>query len=482
MLIQDRNTSGAPRGSTMARKKITGHDLMELGFPAGKVIGLTISLMQKHYTYLTAGAQLELLKQALQAPQEYQAHAGLSEILTELVKHQQNFVPALVLQPTPKPYGIFGTTIIETDAREQMDLAMRLPVAVAGALMPDAHKGHGLPIGGVLATHQAVIPYAVGMDIACRMHFTLYNIPATVLEQKKLPLRQALAQQTRFGVNTGFEKPQTHEVFDRPEFNEIKILRQLKTRAAHQLGSSGTGNHFVEFGAVNLPAPNEFGLSAGEYLGILSHSGARSLGKNIAAYYTQIAMDTCRLPVEAKYLAWLDLQTQAGQEYWRAMQVADAYARACHEQIHARLSANFGEAPVLTIDSPHNFAWQEQYQGREVIVHRKGAGKATAGALNIIPGSMTQPGYLVRGLGKPEAIYSSSHGAGRALTARQATQVLYQTEMNNILKAFGVELMGGSLQESPMAYKNMHHVMESQQEQVEILGTFAPRIIRMDRF
>jgi tRNA-splicing ligase RtcB len=192
-------------------------------------------------------------------------------------------------------------------------------------------------------------------------------------------------------------------------------------------------------------------------------------------------MDTCRLPVEAKYLAWLDLQTQAGQEYWRAMQVANTYAQACHEKIHARLSASFGETPVVSIDSPHNFAWQEQYEGREVIVHRKGASKAVAGALNIIPGSITQPGCLVRGLGKPEAICSSSHGAGRALSGRKATQVLYQTEMNNILKAFDVELIGGNLQESPMAYKNMHYVMESQQEQVETIGTFAPRIVRMDR-
>lgn len=482
MITEVYSPSSAASASSMASKKLTGRDLMELGFPAGRIIGLAISLMQKNYAHLPAAAQLDLLKRAMLAPENFDTQHVLNAILVELTKHANAPAKALPLQEQPKPYAIFGADLIEADAKEQMDLAMRLPVTVAGALMPDTHKGHGLPIGGVLATDGVVIPYAVGMDIACRMHFTLYNVPATVLEQKKHQLKQALADQTRFGVNTGFEKPQCHTVFDRPEFDQIKVLQQLKTRAAHQLGSSGTGNHFVEFGVVTLPAGSTaFGLPAGEYVGILSHSGARSLGKNIAAHYTQIAMDTCRLPTEAKYLAWLSLDSHAGQEYWRAMQIANDYARACHERIHKRLSASFGEPPVVCIDSPHNFAWHERHNGREVIVHRKGASRAAVGALNIIPGSMTQPGYLVQGLGKPEAIDSSSHGAGRALSAKKAAQVLYQTEMNNLLKAFGVELIGGSLQESPVAYKNMHHIMESQQEQVAVLGTFAPRLVRMDR-
>ncbi|WP_115372920.1 RtcB family protein [Adhaeribacter pallidiroseus] len=465
----------------MVNKKLTGHDLMELGFPAGRSINLAISLMQKHYGHLSPAAQLDVLRQALLAPDKFVTHTVLGEIIAALAKqHPERGEVTLHVQP--KPYAVFGDSLIEADAKEQMNLAMRLPVTVHGALMPDTHKGHGLPIGGVLATAGVVIPYAVGMDIACRMHFTLYPVPAAVLEQKKQQFKQMLQDQTRFGVNTGFEKPREHRVLDRPEFNQIKILQQLKMRAAHQLGSSGTGNHFVEFGTVTLNAnQNSFNLPAGEYVGILSHSGARSLGKNIAAYYTQIAMDTCRLPVEAKYLAWLDLQTQAGQEYWLAMQIANEYALACHEQIHERLSASFGEKPVARVDSPHNFAWQEHYQGQDVIVHRKGAAKAAAGMVNIIPGSMTQPGYLVQGLGNKAAMDSSSHGAGRALSAKQAAQVLYQTEMNGLVKAFGVELIGGSLQESPMAYKNMHYVIESQLQQVEVLGTFAPRIVRMDR-
>lgn len=466
----------------MAGNKLTGHDLLELGFPAGRIIGLAISLMQKHYAHLPAPAQLDLLKQALLAPHKFAAHQALGDILVELAKYAKAPAKTRALQPQPKPYAIFGADLIETEAKEQMDLAMRLPITVAGALMPDTHKGHGLPIGGVLATAGVVIPYAVGMDIACRMHFTLYDLPATVLAREKHRLKQILADQTRFGVNTGFEKAQDHPVLERPEFKELKVLQSLKTRAAYQLGSSGTGNHFVEFGAVTLAAGSEaFGLPAGEYVGILSHSGARSLGKNIAAHYTQIAMDTCRLPVEAKYLAWLDLHSAAGQEYWRALQLANDYARACHERIHARLSAGFGSAPVVCVDSPHNFAWQEQVEGQDVIVHRKGASKAADGALNIIPGSMTQPGYLVRGLGYSPAICSASHGAGRALLAKKAAQVLYQTEMNHMLKAFGVELIGGNLQESPVAYKNIHYVMESQPQQVAIVGTFAPRLVRMDR-
>jgi tRNA-splicing ligase RtcB len=465
----------------MVKKRLTGHDLMELGFPAGRTISLAISLMQKHYAHLSWTDQLAILKQAVTNPDEFVTHTVLGEIVAALARHNPD-AGQVYLHEQPKPYAIFGESLIEAEAREQMDLAMRLPITVNGALMPDTHQGHGIPIGGVVATDGVVIPYAVGMDIACRMHFTLYNVPASVLEKRKQPLTQLLQDQTRFGVNTGFEKPQDHGVLDRPEFKQIKILQQLHMRAAHQLGSSGTGNHFVEFGAVTLASDNnQFNLPAGEYVGILSHSGARSLGKNVAAYYTQIAMDTCRLPVEAKYLAWLPLHTQAGQEYWQAMNLANDYARACHEQIHERLSAGFGEKPVACFDSPHNFAWKEQYQGKEVIVHRKGAAKAAAGTCNVIPGSMTQPGYLVRGLGNIAAIDSSSHGAGRALSAKKAAQVLYQTEMNSLVKAFGVELIGGNLQESPLAYKNMHYVMDSQLQQVEIIGTFAPRIVRMDR-
>lgn len=252
--------SRVPSASNMVNKNLTGHDLMELGFPAGRSISLAISVMQKHYSHLTTADQLEVLKQALLTPDKFVTHTVLGEIITALAKHHPG-IGEVRLHEQPQPYAVFGDSLIEADAKEQMNLAMRLPVTVHGALMPDTHKGHGLPIGGVLATQGVVIPYAVGMDIACRMHFTLYPVPATVLEQKKPQLKQLLQDQTRFGVNTGFEKPREHAVFDRPEFNQIKILQQLKMRAAHQLGSSGTGNHFVEFGAVTLNASqNSFDL------------------------------------------------------------------------------------------------------------------------------------------------------------------------------------------------------------------------------
>ena len=173
---------------------------------------------------------------------------------------------------------------------------MKLPVTVAGALMPDAHQGYGLPIGGVLATNNAVIPYGVGVDIGCRMCMTLYNMPPGILEEKKEDFKKLLIHNTQFGRAT-FKKPKDHEIFTRKEFSELSIVREMKDRAWQQIGSSGGGNHFVEFGIVEILNPiNECNLAPGQYVAVLSHSGSRGLGANIAGYYTKVAMDVVSFP------------------------------------------------------------------------------------------------------------------------------------------------------------------------------------------
>jgi tRNA-splicing ligase RtcB len=222
-------------------------------------------------------------------------------------------------------------------------------------------------------------------------------------------------------------------------------------------------------------------VPVGQYLGLLSHSGSRGLGAAIAQHYTKVAMAKCPLPPEARYLAWLGLDTQEGQEYWRAMNLAGDYASACHHDIHRRLSQVLGEKPLGKIENHHNFAWCETLpDGREAIVHRKGATPAGRGVLGIIPGSMTAPGFLVRGRGEPDAIQSAAHGAGRRLSRTQAKQSVSEGELRRLLRDKGVELIGGGLDEAPMAYKDIHQVMAHQQDLVEVLGSFTPRIVRMD--
>ncbi len=145
---------------------------------------------------------------------------------------------------TPTPYQTFGAGNIDPAAIAQMDAAMSLPVSVAGALMPDAHVGYGLPIGGVLAVEDAVIPYAVGVDIACRMRLSVFDMSPIVLGQQKDKFEKAIQNHTRFGAGVEWKPPQEDQVLDDPDWEALPLLRSLKQKAVKQLGTSGSGNHF----------------------------------------------------------------------------------------------------------------------------------------------------------------------------------------------------------------------------------------------
>jgi tRNA-splicing ligase RtcB len=456
---------------------ITGNDLKNIGFPEGRAIGIALDAMSNNYASLSSQEQLALLQKVLSHPIDFEGDKTLQPIVKELLKPVDT---ATELNQESQPYQVYGIEGIEQGAIGQMETAMKLPITAAGALMPDAHQGYGLPIGGVLATKNAVIPYGVGVDIGCRMCLTLYDIPIAMLDEKKPELRKMLLNNTKFGQAT-FKKPKDHEIFERKEFSEIAIAREMKDRAWQQIGSSGGGNHFVEFGMVEITsAINEYNLPVGQYLAVLSHSGSRGLGANIARHYTRIAMDVCKLPQEARHLAWLNLDTEAGQEYWLAMNLAGDYASACHHQIHERMAIGLRETPLAMIENHHNFAWKEKDAlGNEVIVHRKGATPAGRGILGIIPGSMATSGFIVRGKGLAASINSASHGAGRTMSRTKAKQTILPGHVKKFLKQAGVELIGSGLDEAPMAYKDIHQVMEYQKDLVDVLGTFMPKIVRM---
>ena len=344
------------------------------------------------------------------------------------------------------------------------------------------HSGYGLPIGGVLATDNAVIPYGVGVDIGCRMSLSVFDVPASFLKGKDHQLQAILKDHTKFGMTETHKIKADHEVFYRSEFNDIPVVKQLLDKAYKQLGTSGGGNHFVEFGIVKLDNPlPEWKLEPKEYLAVLSHSGSRGFGANIAKHYTYLATKQCPLPKNVQHLAWLDLNTHDGQEYWLAMNLAGDYAKACHEDIHRRIAKALGKRIVVTIENHHNFAWKEMVDGKECIVHRKGATPAGKGQLGIIPGSMTAPGFIVMGKGNGESINSASHGAGRLFSRAKCKASFTQSQINKILTEHEVKLIGGNIDEAPMAYKDINKVMNLQTELVEVLGTFTPKIVRMDR-
>jgi len=389
---------------------------------------------------------------------------------------------AFTPRETGAPCRVYGEDL-EQGALQQMANACRLPVAVAGALMPDAHQGYGLPIGGVLATDAAVIPYAVGVDIACRMKMTVLDLPVSALATAQHELTRAIEKETRFGVGAEFSDRRRHPVMD-SDWNVTMVTRRLKDKAWAQLGTSGSGNHFVEFGVLEM-FETVGGLQPGEYLALLSHSGSRGTGAAVAQHYSKAARNLHpELPRELGHLAWLDLASDAGAEYWAAMELMGAYAAANHELIHRHVARALGAGVRLDIENHHNFAWRERHvladgSERDVIVHRKGATPAGAGVLGIIPGSMAAPGYVVRGKGEPASLRSASHGAGRRMSRTRARQEFTWAGARRVLEERGVTLLSAGLDEVPMAYKDIDTVMAAQASLVDTIARFNPRLVKM---
>lgn len=471
----------------MNKLKLTGKQIRAIGYEEGPVVSVAMHTMCTHFKHHTEEDALQILKDVLATPENYLADEVLSKIAEKLIVVEEKAVTEIPLNETGVEYNVFGAKHIEEGALLQMKTAAKLPVAVAGALMPDAHQGYGLPIGGVLATKNAIIPYAVGVDIGCRMCLSIFAIDPDELRKREANFQRELVANTLFGAGREFSKqdvfaaPSSVEVLDRNEFREIPFLESLQSKAMKQLGTSGSGNHFVEFGKVEITdANNPMNLPVGNYVGLLSHSGSRGLGANIANHYTQIAMQKTVLPKEAKHLAWLDLDTEEGMEYWLAMNLAGDYASACHHNIHAKIAKAIGEKPLAMVENHHNFAWKEMYNAEEVIVHRKGATPAGKDVLGIIPGSMTAPGFIVKGKGQVASLNSASHGAGRKMSRSKALANITHEALKKELKDHGVKLIGGGLDEAPFAYKDINEVMESQTTLVDVLGKFYPAIVQMD--
>lgn len=397
----------------------------------------------------------------------------------------------LALRDSPVPYQIWGPQHIEAGAIAQMLGAARLPVSVAGALMPDAHQGYGLPIGGVLATDNVVIPYAVGVDIACRMMLTVYPVTPDMFDQPQSPvfmqLQNALVKNTVFGSGRDglHDGKIEHPILDKARWMSSTLTCSLRQSAIYQIGTSGGGNHFVEWGELEImDTHNALNLPIGRYLALLSHSGSRGVGYKIANYYTQLAMAQMPdLDNSVKHLAWLSLDSAAGLEYWDAMQLAGEFASANHHVIHSRIARALELTPIAKVENHHNFAWRETIMvngvEKEVIVHRKGATPAGKGVLGIIPGTMADPGFLVVGKGCSESLNSASHGSGRRMSRTAAKQKISLQQQTEYLAQRKVTLIGAGLDESPQAYKPIQEVMDSQKDLVGILGMFHPRIVRM---
>ncbi len=348
------------------------------------------------------------------------------------------------------------------------------------ALMPDAHGGKGMPIGGVLATKGAVVPNAVGVDIGCGMCAVRTSLRGEEISQEVL--RKRILRGIRQRIPLGREHHKTAQDeqcmpkgFDTDSMTVVK--RQLAS-ARKQLGTLGGGNHFIELQRC------EEG-----YLWIMLHSGSRNLGKMVGEYYNQLAETlNARWYSAVKpdiKLAFLPLRSPEFRQYWAEMEYCVAFALANRRLMMTRIQEVIaGVFPQVVfepmINIAHNYAAWEKHFEENVIIHRKGAVRADVGEIGIIPGSQGTCSYIVEGLGNPESFLSSSHGAGRAMSRSEAIrslsleQEIARLESQNIIHAIRGQ---SDLEEATGAYKNIDEVMENQKDLVRILTKLYPMAV-----
>ncbi len=368
---------------------------------------------------------------------------------------------------------------IEEGALIQAKNLANLPFAFRHVvILPDCHQGYGMPIGGVLATREMIIPNAVGVDIGCGM-----SAVRTSLTSLDKPVIKTIISGIRSLIPLGFnhhKKPQDEKLMPDPgddeEIGALPVACQEYESALHQLGTLGGGNHFVEI---------QKGTDG--FIWLMVHSGSRNIGKKVADHYNRLAKAlnekwATGLSVE-KQLAYLPMSTEEGLTYWKEMEYCVRFAFAsrelmmnrikevCQDILPERITFN----PMINI--AHNYAARENHFSTSVIVHRKGATQAKKGQIGIIPGSQGTRSYIVRGKGNPESFESCSHGAGRVMGRKQAQRQLdLQKEIQFLEKQDIVHSIRTvrDLDEAPSAYKKIENVMENQKDLVEPLVELTP--------
>ncbi len=343
------------------------------------------------------------------------------------------------------------------------------------AIMPDAHEGYGMPIGGVLATKGAIIPNAVGVDIGCGMcalKTSLHHISQEELVEmivgkihKKIPV----------GFNWHSKEQDENEMPKLEDKNMMPIIYKEYKKALKQLGTLGGGNHFIE---IQKGSDN--------HIWIMIHSGSRNLGKQVADYYNKLAVK-----LNEKYkekipknwqLAYFDIKSDEANRYIKEMEYCVNFALASRKAMMEAVKNIFNESfsdikyePMINI--AHNYAAYENHFNENVIIHRKGATRAFEGELGIIPGSQGSKSYIVKGKGNKESFMSCSHGAGRRLGRKQAIRELNFERERKLLDEKGIIhsiRKPSDLDEAPSAYKNIDTVMKNQKDLVDIVVELTP--------
>ena len=363
------------------------------------------------------------------------------------------------------------------------------------ALMPDAHQGYGMPIGGVVAAKGAVIPAAVGVDIGCGMIATETDVPAEAFAE--MSFRRAFQEKLKERIPVG--EGESHRVTqDWEGFEEYTAHNGMRSSLwpskldRMNLGTLGGGNHFIELQKTTA-LDGSGDPEGGAKVWLMIHSGSRNLGKRIEEHYHRIAAKMCERfhsPLPDKDLAFLPIEEEPGHDYFTDMLFALRYAKENRRRMMEAIKATLAEfVPgvnfIRTIDIHHNYAAFEEHFGEKVCVHRKGATSAKLDEIGIIPGSMGTASYIVRGLGNPESFMSCSHGAGRRMSRIAASTTLTVEECDQAMdgivcerwhkyKGFGKAKGKLDLSEAPQAYKDIEDVIASERDLVEPLVRLVP--------
>ena len=369
---------------------------------------------------------------------------------------------------------------VEEGAIQQLKNLAKLPFAYKHiAAMGDCHQGYGMPIGGVLATENYIIPNAVGVGMGCGMSF----VRTSFQDELNPDTIKKVMEDTRRVIPMGMGKnhKQPCDISQMPSFAYTEVVEELIQPAMYQLGTLGAGNHFIELQR-----------DENNYLCVMLHSGSRRFGKSICDHYNRIARDFNKKyfsTVDDKQdLAFLHAGSREGIDYYQDMRYATEFAflnreKMMHEimgvlqdcvQKYEGKTVKFDESITNKI---HNYVNKENHFGKDVFVHRKGAISAKLDEVGIIPGSQGSASYIVEGLGNKESFESCSHGAGRKMSRRQAQKTLNLEEEIKHMDDLGV-IHGmrdvNDLDESASAYKNIEQVMQQQQDLARITHKLIP--------
>jgi tRNA-splicing ligase RtcB (3'-phosphate/5'-hydroxy nucleic acid ligase) len=368
-------------------------------------------------------------------------------------------------------------SILEHSTREQARKTSTMPFIYPHvALMPDAHLGKGATVGSVIPTLKAIMPAAVGVDIGCgmmavRTQFTLADIDRTTDDKPLSLLRESIERAVPLSAGN-YNKEWWHgstkrRVSELEALDGIGSAEEIAPNWRLQLGSLGSGNHFIE---VSHDEENRVWL--------FLHSGSRGVGNKLAQKHIRVAQELCkdtRLP--DRDLAWLDEGTQEFDEYIRDLRWAQEFARLNREEMMHRVLLCFQEwtgedvLKMKTIQCHHNYTVQQEIKGKLVWLSRKGAIDASAGVMGLIPGSMGTASYVVEGLGNELALNSSPHGAGRNFSRRKAKETFTMEQLEAEMEGIEWRHSSAFLDEAPGAYKDIDVVMEDAKDLVQVRHT-----------